>query len=59
MWSRAEVRKRHGEWVIGQDGNRRRRVLLVMEGCVVDGGAYLEDHVGLLHPKQGDEAETS
>ena len=44
VWSRAEVRKRHGEWVKAREG-RRRRVLLLVEGCVVDAGAYLEDHV--------------
>lgn len=45
VWSRAEVRKRHGERVIGRDGKARRRVLLVLEGCVVDAGGFLVDHV--------------
>ena len=44
VWSRAEVRKRHGEWVLERD-IRRRRVLLLLEGCVVDAGSYLDDHV--------------
>jgi stearoyl-CoA desaturase (delta-9 desaturase) len=44
VWSRAEVRKRHGEWVVAKNGGRRRRVLLVLEGCVVDVGGYFEDH---------------
>ena len=44
VWSRAEVRKRHGEWVVGREG-KRRRVLLIVEGCVVDAGPYLDDHV--------------
>ena len=40
VWSRAEVRKRHGERV----GNRRR-VLLLLEGCVIDAGDYIDEHV--------------
>jgi stearoyl-CoA desaturase (delta-9 desaturase) len=47
VWSRAEIRKRHGEWV-GSGVERRRRVLLVIEGCVVDAGGYLDDHVSGL-----------
>lgn len=46
VWSRQEVRKRHGEWMISKDGERRRRVLLLLEGCVVDAGGYIDDHVG-------------
>ncbi|RSH87110.1 hypothetical protein EHS25_003599 [Saitozyma podzolica] len=46
VWSREEVRKRHGEWVASKDGERRRRVLLVLEGCVVDAGGYIDDHPG-------------
>jgi stearoyl-CoA desaturase (delta-9 desaturase) len=45
VWSREEVRKRHGEWIASKDGERRRRVLLVLEGCVVDAGGYIDDHV--------------
>jgi stearoyl-CoA desaturase (delta-9 desaturase) len=45
VWSRAEARKRHGEWVVSKNGERRRRVLLVLEGCVVDVGGYFEGHV--------------
>lgn len=44
VWSRAEIRKRHGEWVQGDNG-RRRRVLLLLEGCIVDAGGYLNEHV--------------
>ncbi|RSH94147.1 hypothetical protein EHS25_003950 [Saitozyma podzolica] len=46
VWSRAEARKRHGEWVVSKNGERRRRMLLVLEGCVVDVGGYFEDHPG-------------
>lgn len=47
VWSRAEIRKRHGEWVMDEiTGQRRRRVLLLSEGCVVDAGGFLEEHVG-------------
>ncbi|WWC64975.1 uncharacterized protein I303_107589 [Kwoniella dejecticola CBS 10117] len=45
VWSRAEVRKRHGEYV-KEDHIIRRRVLVLLEGCVVDVGGYLEDHPG-------------
>jgi stearoyl-CoA desaturase (delta-9 desaturase) len=40
VWTRGETMRRHGEW----DG-KRRRVLLLLEGCIVDVGGYLEDHV--------------
>ena len=40
VWTKNEVVRKHGEWV-----DERRRVLLVLEGCVVDVGGYLEDHV--------------
>jgi stearoyl-CoA desaturase (delta-9 desaturase) len=43
VWTKNEVLRKHGEWV-----GERRRVLLVLEGCVVDVGGYLEDHVRLL-----------
>lgn len=43
VWTRSEVVRRHGEW----DG-KRRRVLLLLEGCIVDVGGYLEDHVSDL-----------
>jgi stearoyl-CoA desaturase (delta-9 desaturase) len=43
VWTKNEVVRKHGEWV-----GERRRVLLVLEGCVVDVGGYLEDHVRLL-----------
>ena len=42
VWTKNEVVRKHGEWV-----GERRRVLLVLEGCVVDVGGYLEDHVRL------------
>ncbi|WWC72799.1 uncharacterized protein I206_106763 [Kwoniella pini CBS 10737] len=45
VWSRAEVRKRHGEYV-KDDHIIRRRVLILLEGCVVDVGGYLNDHPG-------------
>ena len=41
VWSRAEVLRRHG-----QKHQDRRRVLLLVEGCIVDVGAYLDDHPG-------------
>lgn len=40
VWTRNDVVRRHGEW----DG-KRQRVLLLLEGCIVDVGGYLEDHV--------------
>lgn len=58
VWSRAEVRKRHGEWVATRDG-RRRRVLLLLEGCVVDAGAYLEDHASTGYMMMGQADESS
>lgn len=52
VWSRAEVLKRHGESV--RDGDeRRRRVLLLLEGCIVDVGGYIEDHVSSLKERFG------
>jgi len=42
VWTKNEVIRKHGEWV-----DERRRVLLILEGCVVDVGGYLEDHVRL------------
>ncbi|WWC92552.1 uncharacterized protein L201_007511 [Kwoniella dendrophila CBS 6074] len=47
VWSRAEVQKRHGEYVKEEHGVRRR-VLVLLEGCVVDVGGYLDDHPGGL-----------
>lgn len=47
IWTRGEVIKRHGEWV-GKEG--RRRVLVLLEGCIVDVGGYLEDHVSPTFP---------
>jgi stearoyl-CoA desaturase (delta-9 desaturase) len=44
IWTRGEVLRKHGE-VIRLGEARRRRVLLLLEGCVVDVGGYLEDHV--------------
>ncbi|RXK37037.1 hypothetical protein M231_05696 [Tremella mesenterica] len=46
VWSRKEISKRNGEWVVEKSGEKRRRVLLMLEGCVVDVGGYLEDHPG-------------
>jgi stearoyl-CoA desaturase (delta-9 desaturase) len=43
VWTRGEVIRRHGE----RDG-KKRRVLLLLEGCIVDVGGYLEDHVSQL-----------
>jgi len=40
VWTKNDVIRKHGEWV-----DERRRVLLILEGCVVDVGGYLEDHV--------------
>jgi stearoyl-CoA desaturase (delta-9 desaturase) len=40
VWTKGEIMRRHGERV-----GTRRRVLLLLEGCVVDVGGYLEDHV--------------
>lgn len=46
-WSRSEVLAKHGKVVrsTGNTNGGRRRVLLLIEGCVVDVGGYLEDHV--------------
>ena len=52
VWSRREVKRRNGEWVTGQDGTLRRRVLLLLEGCVVDAGGFMEDHVCPLLRRQ-------
>jgi stearoyl-CoA desaturase (delta-9 desaturase) len=41
VWSRAEVLRRHGHV-----HENRRRVLLLVEGCIVDVGGYLDDHPG-------------
>ncbi|WRT70932.1 uncharacterized protein IL334_007931 [Kwoniella shivajii] len=45
VWSRETVRSRHGEYVKEEHGVRRR-VLVLLEGCVVDVGGYLDDHPG-------------
>lgn len=42
-WTKGEVLRKHGEWT-----GDRRRVLLILESCVVDVGGYLEDHVRLF-----------
>lgn len=44
VWSRAEVLKRHGQVV-----DDRVRVLLLVEGCIVDVGRYLDEHPGGRH----------
>jgi stearoyl-CoA desaturase (delta-9 desaturase) len=44
VWSRRDVLRRNGELVI-EGEEKRRRVLLLVEGCIVDVGGYLEDHV--------------
>ena len=44
VWSRAEVLKRHGQIV-----DNRVRVLLLVEGCIVDIGGYLDEHPGGAH----------
>jgi hypothetical protein len=41
VWTKSEAVRKHGEWANGD----RRRVLLLLEGCLVDVGGYLEDHV--------------
>ncbi|ORX40890.1 hypothetical protein BD324DRAFT_647794 [Kockovaella imperatae] len=54
VWSRAEVKKRHGELVVRhvQEGDgtvesiRWRRLLLIVDGCIVDAGRFLPDHPG-------------
>lgn len=52
VWSRGEVIKRHGEYARSAqgdgDGEGRRRVLVLLEGCLVDVGGYLEDHVSAI-----------
>lgn len=51
IWTRGEVVKRHGEWMRDE---KRRRVLILLEGCIVDVGGYLEDHVSpSLLPSSG------
>jgi stearoyl-CoA desaturase (delta-9 desaturase) len=47
VWTRGEVLKRHGEWV-REGEEKRRRILVLLEGCLVDVGGYLEDHVSTL-----------
>ena len=44
VWSRAEVIARHGERFDG-----RRRVFIHLEGCIVDVGGYIEDHVSVFY----------
>lgn len=41
IWSTRDVVRRHG-----QVTETHRRVLLLVEGCIVDVGSYLEDHPG-------------
>lgn len=41
IWSAPEVLSRHG-----QKTTTHRRVLLVLEGCIVDVGAYIDEHPG-------------
>lgn len=56
VWSRAEVRKRHGELVVlaSEDDEsavasiRWRRLLLIIDGCVVDAGKFVYDHVSVV-----------
>ena len=44
VWSKADVLKTHGAWIDG-DGLSRRRVLLLVQGFVLDVGEYIEEHV--------------
>lgn len=44
VWTRAEVLKTHGTW-IDDDGLSRRRVLLLVQGFVLDVGQYIDEHV--------------
>jgi stearoyl-CoA desaturase (delta-9 desaturase) len=46
VWSVMEALKRHGQNVVVR-GQKRRRVLVLVDGCLCDVGGYLEDHVSL------------
>lgn len=53
VWSRRDILRRNGEITvvresINGEGEKRKRVLLLLEGCVIDVGGYLEDHVSLF-----------
>lgn len=54
-WSKEEAMARHGQWVVDYVGEeewrRRRMVLLLIEGCLVDVGGYLDEHVSLSYPE--------
>lgn len=57
VWSVEEAVRRNGEVVfvsIPTQGKevtlRRRRVLVLVDGCLVDVGGYLEDHVSIAPP---------
>lgn len=58
VWSVKEALKRHGQSVVVR-GVKRRRVLVLVDGCLCDVGGYLEDHVSgrLLLGRRGSEVE--
>jgi stearoyl-CoA desaturase (delta-9 desaturase) len=41
LWSAPEVLRRHGQKI-----DTHRRILLLVEGCIVDVGRYIEEHPG-------------
>lgn len=47
VWSLQEAVSRHGQVVLHR-GIKRRRVLVLVDGCLCDVGGYLEDHVSTL-----------
>ena len=47
VWSAHEAVRRNGQ-VVSRKGWSRRCVLVLVDGCLVDVGGYLEDHVSLL-----------
>lgn len=51
VWTTGNVLRKNGEWLREE---KRMRVLLLVEGCVVDVGAYLEDHVSTTKPPRAD-----
>ena len=61
VWSRAEVKKRHGEIVVLPSEDEEnpvtsvswRRLLLIIEGCVVDAGKFVYDHVSFCISARG------
>lgn len=48
VWSKREAKRRNGEWVlelVGEEIRKRRMVLVLVQGCLVDVGGYVDEHV--------------